>query len=155
MQRRLPPIHTSASANAPIPSHAESSSSPFSPQNAQQASSGQLQPRARIASQQSSQSVSAAGLPTASQGGASSASSGGGQPSRLARASPSLSQTASPSTSGTPSGLSRLVLTQIFILLGTIHQEKDKAKRDSQAEQISDVNTASLLVNYLKLILLL
>jgi len=32
------------------------------------------------------------------------------------------------------------VLTQIFILLGTINQEKDKAKRDQQAEQITEVS---------------
>jgi hypothetical protein len=36
-------------------------------------------------------------------------------------------------------GLSKIVITQIFVLLGTINQEKDKAKRETQAEQIHGV----------------
>jgi hypothetical protein len=35
--------------------------------------------------------------------------------------------------------VSKIVLTQIFVLLGTINQEKDKAKREGQADQISNV----------------
>ncbi|KAF2671384.1 Not1-domain-containing protein [Microthyrium microscopicum] len=134
--RRLPPIYTEPA------SHTQSSTnpSPFSPQSSQQPSSGQLQSRARIASSASSQppASAAAALPTASQGGVS-ATGGGGGSTRIPRASPALSQTASPSSAANPSGLSRLVLTQIFILLGTINQEKDTVKRESQAEQISDM----------------
>ena len=36
-------------------------------------------------------------------------------------------------------GLSKIVITQIFVLLGTINQEKDKAKRETQSEQINGV----------------
>jgi hypothetical protein len=39
-------------------------------------------------------------------------------------------------------GLSKIVITQIFVLLGTINQEKDKAKRETQAEQIDGVGAA-------------
>jgi hypothetical protein len=39
--------------------------------------------------------------------------------------------------------LGAIVVTQIFVLLGTINQEKDKAKRDAQAEQINGVRTLS------------
>jgi hypothetical protein len=36
-------------------------------------------------------------------------------------------------------GVSKIVITQIFVLLGTINQEKDKVKRDAQVEQIHGV----------------
>jgi hypothetical protein len=41
-------------------------------------------------------------------------------------------------------GLSKIVITQIFVLLGTINQEKDKAKREAQSEQINGVSSLSL-----------
>jgi CCR4-NOT transcription complex subunit 1 len=89
-------------------------------------------------------------LPTASQGGGGAPSSGGGT-TKLARASPSLSQSSavgSPSTTtnptSAPSGqsLSKIVIAQVFLLLsqfGSIKEDKDKAKWETQADQIRKV----------------
>lgn len=138
MQRKLPRISTAVSAHDHPPNQASSTNSPFSSQPSQQASSGQLQSRGRIASSATPhQPSSAAGLPAAQQGGASSSVGGGG--SRIARASPALSQSASPSTSNHNSNYSRIIITQIFILLGTLNQEKEKSKRDTHIYQINEV----------------
>ncbi|KAF2280315.1 Not1-domain-containing protein [Westerdykella ornata] len=157
-----PPHFSPASSNFPsLPpasirhvgsrkSSAASSSSPFSPSHpGQQAPPSQLlSSRARtIAPPSASQlASSAAALPTASQGGGASSSSGGGA-SKLARDSPSLS---GPSTLGSPSAsnsvssasnqsLSRIVIAQLFLLLsqfGPLKNDKDRAKWDTQTEQI-------------------
>jgi CCR4-NOT transcription complex subunit 1 len=86
-------------------------------------------------------------LPTASQGGGGASSSGGGA-TKLARASPSLSQSStvgSPSTTSNPTSapatqnLSRIVIAQVFLLLsqfGPVKDDKDKAKWETQADQI-------------------
>jgi hypothetical protein len=44
--------------------------------------------------------------------------------------------------------VSNIVITQIFVLLGTINQEKDKARRESQAEQISGVRFSPVCLHY-------
>jgi CCR4-NOT transcription complex subunit 1 len=136
-------------------SSVSSTSSPFSPSYAgQQPPSNQLLSATRsrtIAPPTTSQlASSAAALPTASQGGGGAPSSGGGT-TKLARASPSLSQSSavgSPSTTtnptSTPSGqsLSKIVIAQIFLLLsqfGSIKEDKDKAKWETQADQIRKV----------------
>lgn len=129
-------------------SAASSTSAPFSPSHAgQQPPVGQLlSSRSRtILSQQPSQLASAA----AAGGGG---SSSGGGPSRLVRASPSLSTSStvgSPSTSANPASasahnqnLSRIVIAQVFLLLsqfGPVKDEKDRAKWETQAEQIRKV----------------
>jgi CCR4-NOT transcription complex subunit 1 len=89
-------------------------------------------------------------LSTASQGGGGTPSSGGG--AKLARASPSLSQSSavgSPSTSINPNStqsgqsLSKIVIAQVFLLLsqfGSIKEDKDKAKWETQADQIRKVS---------------
>ncbi|KAF2712195.1 Not1-domain-containing protein [Pleomassaria siparia CBS 279.74] len=87
---------------------------------------------------------SAAALPTALQGGG--VSSSGGGASKLARASSSLSSTVgSPNTPGNPSSsstsqnLSRIVVAQVFLLLsqlGPLKDDKDRARWDTQREQI-------------------
>ncbi|KAF1968861.1 Not1-domain-containing protein [Bimuria novae-zelandiae CBS 107.79] len=153
--RNTPSPSASRPANSPATSsfpslpasasRASSSSSSFSPSHTgQQPPAGQLLSfRARtITSQQPSQLASAA----AASGGAS--SSGGGPP-RLVRASPSLSTSStvgSPSTSTNPAGtsahnqnLSRIVIAQVFLLLsqfGPVKDEKDRAKWETQVEQI-------------------
>lgn len=143
------PLASSRHVGSRKSSAASSTSSPFSPSHAgQQPPVGQLlSSRARtITSQQSSQLASAA----ATQGGAS--SSGGGAP-RLVRASPSLSTSStvgSPSTSANPASasahtnqnLSRIVIAQVFLLLsqlGPVKDDKDRAKWETQAEQIRKV----------------
>ncbi|KAF2687332.1 Not1-domain-containing protein [Lentithecium fluviatile CBS 122367] len=132
-------------------SAASSTSSPFSPSHAgQQPPAGQLlSSRARtIASQPVSQLASSAAAVAASQGGGSSSSGGGA--SRLVRASPSLSTSSavgSPSTLANPApgafaqnqNLSRIVIAQVFLLLSQfvpVKDDKDRAKWDTQAEQV-------------------
>ncbi|OCK78418.1 Not1-domain-containing protein [Lepidopterella palustris CBS 459.81] len=132
-------------------SSASSTSSPFSPSHAgQQPPPNQLLSSTRsrtIAPPTTSQlASSAATLPTASQGGGTPSSGGGA--TKLARASPSLSQSSavgSPITTtnptSTPSGqsLSKIVIAQVFLLLsqfGSIKEDKDKAKWETQADQI-------------------
>jgi hypothetical protein len=63
-----------------------------------------------------------------------------------------VSQSATPTSTSNPraastsnpagQSVSNIVITQIFVLLGTINQEKDKARRESQAEQISGVRSS-------------
>ncbi|KAJ4305510.1 CCR4-NOT core subunit cdc39 [Kalmusia sp. IMI 367209] len=146
-------------------SAASSTSSPFSPSNqGQQPPVGQLlSSRSRtIASQPPSQLASAAAA-----GGGS--SSGGGAP-RLVRASPSLSTSStvgSPSTSANPTSasahnqnLSRIVIAQVFLLLsqfGPVKDDKDRAKWDTQAEQIRkliDSNGMEVFSKYFRRLLL-
>ena len=143
-----------ASTNRQIASRtssASSNSSPFSPAQpgSQQLQSHQLLLSARSRTIASSSNAplasSGAALPAATQGGGGGTSSGGGGGiSRLARASPSISQSAagSPASATTPSAqtsgqsLSKIVIAQVFVLLSTIKEDKDKAKWESQAEQI-------------------
>ena len=137
-------------------SSVSSNSSPFSvSQGAQQPQAGQLLSSAwarNISANNPQLASSAAGLPSASQGGIG-ANSGGGGP-KLARASPSLSTSSgvgSPVTNNPTSvplqgqqSLSKIVVAQVFLLLSTINQEKDKAKRETQAEQITSVSVISV-----------
>ncbi|KAF2016173.1 Not1-domain-containing protein [Aaosphaeria arxii CBS 175.79] len=145
------PSATARNISSRKSSAASSTSSPFSPLNAgqQPPASQLLSSRARIIAPQSSSHLasSAAALPTASQGGGGTSSSGGGA-SKLARASPSLSTSStvgSPNASTNPAGsaptqnLSRIVIAQVFLLLsqfGAVKDDKDKAKWDTQTEQI-------------------
>ncbi|KAJ9664960.1 CCR4-NOT core subunit cdc39 [Coniosporium apollinis] len=149
-QTSFPAIPPSASRHVASRASSFSSSSPFSPTNtgSQQPPSNQLlssgRPRTIAPPGNLSSAASAAAVPTASQGGGGASSSGGGG-SRLARGSPSLSQNSnigSPSSLSNPSSaapgqsLSKIVIAQIFVLLSTIKDDKDKAKWDSQADQI-------------------
>ncbi|KAK5255910.1 CCR4-NOT core subunit cdc39, partial [Cryomyces antarcticus] len=83
---------------------------------------------------------------TSSQGGGGATGSSGGAP-RLARASPSLLQSgvgspgitlSSQSTQGAGQAgqLSKIVIAQVFLLLSSIKEDKDKTKWDNQVEQI-------------------
>lgn len=136
---------------------ASSTSSPFWPLQAgpQHAQGSQLPSSSRsrnTTSASSSQAAaSAAALPTLSQGGGGGGSSGGAAgATRLARDSPSLSQSsvgspgttsnpASASSGGQSGSLSKIVIAQVFLLLSTIKEDGDKAKWDSQADQIRKV----------------
>ncbi|PSN71891.1 Not1-domain-containing protein [Corynespora cassiicola Philippines] len=130
-------------------SAASSSSSLFSPSLAgqQPAASQLLSSRARtIASQPASQLASSAAA-AASHGGGGTSSSGGGAP-KLVRASPSLSASSTLASPGTAAhaastsssqNLSRIVIAQVFLLLsqfGTIKDDKDRTKWETQTEQI-------------------
>ena len=100
---------------------------------------------------------SAAGSTTASQVGGGGGSAGGGSSGRSQTFSPPLSQHSltsptannferaafsgsalSPATSG-QSSVSKIVATQIFLLLGSITEKEGRAKWDSQAEAIRKV----------------
>ena len=81
-----------------------------------------------------------------SSGGGGSTGGGGGGSLKLARASPSLTQPAigSPSINqtqmqGSGQSLSKITIAQVFLLLSTIKEDKDKAKWESQADQIRKV----------------
>lgn len=140
-------------------SSASSTSSPFSPSQSgpQQLPSHQLLSSARsrtiASSSNASLASSAAALPAASQGGGGGPSGGGGigGAAKLARASPSLTQSAvgSPiapaNSSGQASGqnLSKIVVAQVFLLLSTIKEDRDKVKWESQAEQIRKVRVSA------------
>ncbi|GME64788.1 CCR4-Not complex component Not1 [Neofusicoccum parvum] len=138
-------------------SSASSTSSPFSPSQAgsqQQHTPGQLLSSGRsrtIASQGASHfASSAAALPSASQGGGGAPSTSGGGSSKVARASPSLSQSgnigspSSTSTASAPSGqsLAKIVIAQVFLLLSSLKEDKDKAKWEQQTDQIRKVSAA-------------
>ncbi|KAL1390585.1 CCR4-Not complex component, Not1-domain-containing protein [Phyllosticta capitalensis] len=131
-------------------SSASSTTSHFSPSQPgqQQQSQGPLLSSGRrptIASSGASQfAPSAAALPSASQGGGGASSTSGGGSSKVARASPSLSQ---PGNIGSPSSnsaasapsdqsLSRIVIAQVFLLLSSLKEDKDKTKWDQQTDQI-------------------
>ena len=137
-----------------------SSTSPFPPlqTGSQQANSSQqiLSPRSRtITSSSQSNLVSSAAAPaTATPGGG---SGGGGGGSRSQTFSPSLTQpslssptsntfersafTGSGSSSAVSgsSSVSKIVVTQVFLLLGSITEKEGKAKWESQAEAIHKV----------------
>ena len=141
---------------------ASSSNSPFPPlqSGSQQANSSQLlsSPRSRTItpSSQPALASSAAASTTASQVGG---GSGGGGASRSQTFSPLLAQqtlsspttntfdrsafTGSASSSATSgqSSVSKIVVTQVFLLLGSITEKEGKAKWDSQAEQIRKVTS--------------
>ena len=146
-------------------SSASSSTSPFTPlqTGSQQPHSGQLlaSPRSRANTPFTTSNLasSAAASTTASQiGGGGGGSSGGGGSFRPTTSSPTSSQQAlsSPTTttfdrtsfyspasaSAIPSQLSvsKIVVTQVFLLLGSITEKEGKAKWDFQAEAIRKVS---------------
>lgn len=101
----------------------------------------------------------AAGSNSNSGGGNSSSggggSTGGGGSLKLARASPSLTQPAigSPSINptqmqGSGQSLSKITIAQVFLLLSTIKEDKDKAKWESQADQIRKVSQLYAITKY-------
>ncbi|KZF19773.1 putative Ccr4-Not transcription complex subunit [Xylona heveae TC161] len=139
-------------------SGASSTASPFSPfqSGSQQLHSTQLlsSPRSRTIPSSSNPHLasSAAASTTASQGGGG-GSSGGGGASRNAAYPQILSQSnisspthqslnnvattaPSPSTNSQAGQLSKIVIAQVFLLLSTIKEDKDKTKWESQADQI-------------------
>ena len=175
-----------ASANNPLSrlsSRNASSSTPsssfFSPTQtgSQQLPAGQLlSPRSRTTTPfpTSNSASSAAASTTASQGGGGGSSSGGGL-ARPATFSPSISSygVTSPTTStfdrnpfgsassarGGPSesSVSKIVVTQVFLLLGSITEKEGKAKWESQADAIRKVsfripqeNSATLFRHFLQ-----
>ncbi|KAL2677919.1 CCR4-Not complex component, Not1-domain-containing protein [Phyllosticta citricarpa] len=131
-------------------SSASSTTSHFSPSQPgqQQHTQGPLLSSGRrptIASSGASQfASSAAALPSASQGGGGASSTSGGGSSKVARASPSLSQpgnVGSPSSNSAASApsdqsLSRIVIAQVFLLLSSLKEDKDKTKWEQQTDQI-------------------
>lgn len=139
---------------------ASSSASPFSPQQAgsqQQHPSQILSPRSRtITPSDSFLASSAAASTTVSQGGGVGSGSGGGA-ARSQTFSPSLPpQTLSSPTNPTfdrsaltgvapvssssgQSSVAKIVITQVFLLLGSITEKEGKAKWDTQAEAIRKV----------------
>ncbi|KAF2145079.1 uncharacterized protein K452DRAFT_221757 [Aplosporella prunicola CBS 121167] len=131
-------------------SSASSTSTPFSPSQSAllQHQSAQLlpsaRPRAIVSSGVPHFASSAAALGSASERGGGVLGVSGGGSSKVARASPSLSQSgniASPSSatsSSTPSGqsLAKIVIAQVFLLLSSLKEDKDKTKWEQQTEQI-------------------
>lgn len=127
-----------------------SSSSPFTPplsgqQHAQSTSLLQSSRPRTIASSANPQLASAAAATQASGiGGAS-----GGGSSKNFRASPSLQQstfsslttssTLGAQSNGQAGQVSKIIIAQIFLLLSTIKEDKDKSKWDLQADQIRKV----------------
>ncbi len=136
-------------------SYSASPSSLFAPQTgSQQSTTSQiLSPRSRaITPSSSSNLASAAASTTAAQGGG---GSGGGGSSRNQAFSPSLPQQtlsspttntfdrsafSAPNPASTNSGVSKIVATQVFLLLGSITEKEGKAKWESQAEAIRKVS---------------
>ena len=144
--------HSSSTAASPFPPLQAGSSQQQPP-----APSGQplSSPRSRVTTPFSTSNLasSAAGSTTASQGGG--GSSGGGGPNARGAAfspSPSTHSLTSPtnstfdrgslgssSQSSSQSSVSKIVVTQVFLLLGSITEKEGKAKWDSQAEAIRKV----------------
>lgn len=142
--------------------------SPFSPsQSGSQSGSQQtpqllLSPRSRAITPSSNSYLasSTAASTTASQGGGGSASGGGSQRNQAFSPSSQLQSLNSPtnntfdrSTFGGPpsssgnssqSSVSKIVVTQVFLLLGSITEKEGKAKWDSQAEAIHKVLYSSI-----------
>lgn len=158
---------TSRLSNSRNPSSASPSSSPYASgqPGSQQLHSSQLlsSPRSRATTPFSTSNLasSAAASSTASQGGGGGGGSGGGgASSRPATFSPSLSQHSltsptsttfdrNPFSLSTPasnissqSSVSKITVTQVFLLLGSITEKEGKAKWDSQAEAIRKVSLA-------------
>lgn len=156
-----------SSATRHVTSRNSSASSANSPYNLSQTGAQQPQASQLLASVRSRtipsttnlpSASSAAALSSASQGGGGASGSGGGA-TKLARASPSLSQTstvASPNaitgSSSAPSGqsLSKIVIAQVFLLLSSLKEDKDKVKWETQADQIRRVSTNSTPESALK-----
>lgn len=133
-------------------SYAAPPTSLFAPQTgSQQPNTSQiLSPRSGAITPSSSTNLasSAAASTTAAQGGG---GSGGGGSSRTQAFSPSLPhQTLGsptnnsfdrlPNSASTNTGVSKIVATQVFLLLGSITEKEGKAKWDSQAEAIRKVS---------------
>lgn len=153
---------TSRASNSRNNSSASSSASPFPTQQtgSQQLHANQILSSPRFGSNTPSSSSyltsSAAGSTSAAQGGGGGGSGGGGS-SRSNTFSPSLAQqgvvsptnttfdratftpTTSTSVSNSQTSVSKIVVTQIFILLGSITEKEGKTKWDSQAEAIRKV----------------
>ena len=145
-----------------------SSSSPFFPPlqtGSQQLSAGQLlSPRlqANTSFPNPNSASSAAASTTASQGGGGGSSSGGGGPSRAVGYSSSVSAygvtspTAStfdrnsfgsvniPRAGSSESSVSKIVVTQVILLLGSITEKEGKAKWESQADAIRKVRSLNM-----------
>ena len=151
------------SSNTDLNRNSYSSTSNFyaTQTGSQQVQSGQLllSPRSRAITPLSNpqSASSAAASTTASQGAGGGGGSGGGGSSRTQTFSPSLQQhglssptsntfdrspyTGSNSSSAASgqSSVSKIVVTQVFLLLGSITEKEGKAKWDSQAEAIHKV----------------
>ena len=156
--------HTGSSAESRAQGRSSSISSthsPFSPplSSTQQAPSGFAQghtARSRTATNPSTSQLASSA--STSQGGASAATSGSA--GRYSRASPSLSQTSSTAGTGSiqlqtsgagQSGqLSKIVSAQLSLLLSTIKDDKDRAKWDSQREQIRKVGCPCFSIDRLE-----
>ncbi|KAF2097545.1 Not1-domain-containing protein [Rhizodiscina lignyota] len=102
---------------------------------------------------------SAAGAPTTSQGAGVGANGGGGGTTKLARGSPSLSQSSgvgspiAPTSAPAPNSQSfaKIVIAQIFLLLSGIPREdQDRAKWESQTEQVRKLVDSSGMEVYSK-----
>ncbi|KAF2458071.1 CCR4-Not complex component, Not1-domain-containing protein [Lineolata rhizophorae] len=150
-------------------SSTSSASTPFSPSQtaaqqqpvaaSQLLSSGGSRARNIASSTNPHVASAAAALPNASQTGGGAASSGGGGTAKLARASPSLSQSSgvgSPSTTANPptapagQSLSKIVIAQIFLLLSSLKDDKDKTKWEQQVDQIQKLVESNGMEVYTK-----
>ena len=116
-------------------------------------------PRSRAITPSSNPHLASSAAPsiTATQGGGGGGSSGGGGASKNATFSPSLSQTSvnSPTnvafdrtatssssqtiTNNNSASVAKIVIAQLFLLVGSISEKEGKAKWDSQADQVRKV----------------
>jgi len=153
-------------------SSSSSSASPFPTlqSGSQQLPPSQLlsSPKSRTITQSSISHLasSAAASTTASQGGGG-GSGGGGGASRNATFSPSLSQTSvnSPTTTAfdrtaasssslnitnnNSTSVAKIVIAQLFLLLGSITEKEGKAKWESQADQVRKVRSSKFALHAL------
>ncbi|KAI4146009.1 MAG: hypothetical protein LQ341_002202 [Variospora aurantia] len=154
-------LTSSGRSNVNRPTYSASPSSSYPPLQSgsqqAQATPSLLSPRSRAITPSSNSYLpaSAAASSTASQGGGGSSGGGGGGGSRSQTFSPSLpQQSLSSPTSNTfdrsttqaqsssslnlagSSSVSKIVVTQVFILLGSITEKEGRAKWESQAEAI-------------------
>lgn len=124
-----------------------SGSSLFGPSNTGQPQAQAVSHFRNIASSTNTHSASNA---PSSYGSGATGSAGSGGPPRLSRASPSISQSATLAVSSSvanPTGqsgsqtgsLSKIVVAQLVLLLSTMDKDKDKAKFDSQYDQVRKV----------------
>ncbi|KAB8338718.1 hypothetical protein FH972_021663 [Carpinus fangiana] len=124
-------------------------------------------PTSQSGSSRSRPLTSSANPPVASAGGSIYGSLGGGGSSRLSRGSPSVSQSSytSPTTSsgagaagaGQSGSLSKITIAQVFLLLSTLKEDKDKSKWESQVDQIRklvDSNGMEVFTKYFRRLLL-
>ena len=152
------PLSRLTGRNTPSISSSTSPFAPFQSGSQQLPSSQLLSPRSRTNTPfpAATSASSAAASTTASQGGGGGGSSGGGQ-SRPATFSPSVSThavssptasafdrnlfaSATPTSAGSSqSSVSKIVITQVFLLLGSITEKEGKAKWESQADAIRKV----------------